>query len=704
MNTSNRGLTLDRRRFISVAASTGWVALAAESGKALAGQRLTPSENVGQIQKQDGQPPVDGATWYVAEAEGAGLVYRFAPGALLKAKYLAADMLLDGNTLATFMLALHEGGEGRVFQFCFGGLNQCTFRVRMALGLVDLNRLFADREGGLLKPMCLGERVDLDKVDRMVFTLRRKSPNPVRWCMTPFYAAPGDVEKISNPVLPKGALLDEFGQSTLCDWPGKTRSVDELKSRIRAQYEEAPQQSWPNEFSVWGGWRAKKLGEGTGFFRTHHDGKRWWLVDPDGCAFWSAGLVCVRVDAEARYDGLEPALQWLPDRHGEFRTIYRTREGDEPGGESVNYLAANMIRALGPAGWRDNWARIALAQMRRLRFNTVGNWSEWNYARDAKFPYVHPMEFRGARTGSVYRDFPDVFHPAFERDAAAFAAQLKDTAADPAFIGYFLMNEPTWGSSSELPAAGMLYNTETCATRVELAGFLRSRYADDAGLAAAWKRSASLEKIAAGKWNGVFGPDALNDLREFSVRMVERYFQVLSQACRHVDPHHLNLGMRWAGVPPVWAVEGMKCFDVFSLNCYRDRLPMEQAKKIAGMVGRPVMVGEWHFGALDAGLPASGIGHLKNQEQRAKAYRVYLEDAAADPYCVGVHWFTMYDESALGRYDGENYNIGFFDTCNRPYDALSRAAVASHERMYQVADGQAAPFNERLEYLPKLFL
>ena len=694
---------LDRRQFISVALSTGWAA-PGTSAQALPGERLIPSEDVGQIQRQDGRPPVDGATWYVAEAEGAGLVYRFAPGKLLRARYLAADMLLDGNTLATFMLALDEGDGGRVFQFCFGGLNQCSFRVRMALEWVNLNRLFADREGGLLKPMCLGDRVDLNNVDRLVFTLRRKGPGPVRWCMTPFYWTPEDVKKMGMPVLPKGALLDEFGQSTLRDWPGKTRSLEELRTRIRTQHENAPPQTWPSSYSTWGGWRAKKLSEGTGFFRTHHDGKRWWLADPDGYAFWSAGLDCVRVDADARYDGLEPALAWLPDRHGEFRAIYRTSEDGELGRKSINYLSANMIRSLGPAGWHDNWAHIAFAEMKSLRFNTVGNWSEWNYARDAKFPYVRPMEFRAADTGRVYRDFPDVFHPAFEQDAAAYAAQLKDTAADPALLGYFLMNEPTWGSSSELPAAGMLYNTETCATRVELAGFLRTRYANDAGLTAAWKRSASLEKIAAGKWSGVFGPEALKDLEEFSVRMVERYFQVLSQACRHVDPHHLNLGMRWAGVPPSWAVAGMKCFDVFSLNCYRDRLPIDQAKKIAEMVGRPVLVGEWHFGALDAGLPASGIGHLKNQEERAKAYRVYLEDAAADPYCVGAHWFTMYDESALGRYDGENYNIGFFDICNRPYDALGRAAAQSHERMYQVADGQAAPYNERLEYLPKLFL
>ena len=186
--------------------------------------------------------------------------------------------------------------------------------------------------------------------------------------------------------------------------------------------------------------------------------------------------------------------------------------------------------------------------------------------------------------------------------------------------------------------------------------------------------------------------------------MVERYFQTISKACRQADPHHLNLGMRWQGLPQEWAVPGMKAFDVFSLNCYMEKLPLETARKIDGLLNMPVMVGEWHFGALDAGLPASGIGHTKNQADRARAYRVYLEDAAANPHCVGVHWFTLYDQSAIGRFDGENYNIGFLDTCNRPYDEMVRAAIASHERMYNLARGTVKPFANAPEYLPKLFL
>jgi len=70
---------------------------------------------------------------------------------------------------------------------------------------------------------------------------------------------------------------------------------------------------------------------------------------------------------------------------------------------------------------------------------------------------------------------------------------------------------------------------------------------------------------------------------------------------------------------------------------------------------------------------------------------------------VGVHYFTLYDQSTIGRSDGENYQIGFLDVCNRPYKPLAEAARASHERMYQVAVGEAEPYDDEPKYLPLLF-
>jgi hypothetical protein len=69
---------------------------------------------------------------------------------------------------------------------------------------------------------------------------------------------------------------------------------------------------------------------------------------------------------------------------------------------------------------------------------------------------------------------------------------------------------------------------------------------------------------------------------------------------------------------------------VFSINCYMERVPADKLRPLSEKLGMPILIGEWHFGALDVGLPASGIGRVANQEERGKAFRVYLETAAAE--------------------------------------------------------------------------
>jgi hypothetical protein len=69
-----------------------------------------------------------------------------------------------------------------------------------------------------------------------------------------------DVPRLSESQLPKCKLLEEFGQSTLHDWAGRTKSESDLKKRIAAQFRDAQKQQWPKDFTLWGGWKSKKLG------------------------------------------------------------------------------------------------------------------------------------------------------------------------------------------------------------------------------------------------------------------------------------------------------------------------------------------------------------------------------------------------------------------------------------------------------------
>ena len=90
------------------------------------------------------------------------------------------------------------------------------------------------------------------------------------------------------------------------------------------------------------------------------------------------------------------------------------------------------------------------------------------------------------------------------------------------------------------------------------------------------------------------------------------------------------------------------------------------------------------------------------QAEKAQAYRYYCERAAAHPQGAGCHWFQCYDQFALGRFDGENYQIGLFDITLRPYPAMEEAARAAAARVYDIHDGRAEPVERRPESLPMI--
>jgi hypothetical protein len=664
---------------------------------------LEPDSLLGGISREEDITPIFDAVWFNAGAVGDGLSYQFPAGALSGARCLTADMLLDGDDAGAFVLELQEGSDGPTFGFMFALLPQASARLRLPLEAVQHHYWMYEREGAFLKPHVAGQRVNLRKVDRLRLMLHSRGDSVTRWCMTPIFATAHESLPLAQPLLPNGALLDELGQSTLRNWPGKSQSADEVVQRLQTQLRDAPAQRWSEGLSKWGGWSAKTYAA-TGFFHTHWDAAVgcWWLIDPDGCVFWSAGQNGIYPGVEANVSGLESALEWLPTlADAEYSAAVRK----ENRAVYVDYLQTNLMRAFGPNAWHNSWVDLTLGELRRVGFNSIGVESDWVSASDAQFPYVRLLSMPlGTSTPLIFRDLPDVFDPAFEQDALRFAEQLIETRDDPALIGYFLMSEPTWAYAPDTPAVGMLNNTTTCTSRLALADFLRERYGDDPHLAQAWGDGVTFDSIANSRWNRALTETAYTDLADFSAVLLDRYFSVLSAACKQADPNHLNLGVRYPFVPPDWALSAMRSFDVFSMNCYEERVPQDAVKHIHDTINMPTLISAWHVGAMDAGQPASGNGpRVRDQAARGKAYRLYLEDAAGLPWCVGVHHFSHYDQPALGRWDGEAYNIGFYDICGRPYEELVQAARQAHRRMYTIALGEQQPFNNAPEYLSRYF-
>ena len=145
--------------------------------------------------------------------------------------------------------------------------------------------------------------------------------------------------------------------------------------------------------------------------------------------------------------------------------------------------------------------------------------------------------------------------------------------------------------------------------------------------------------------------------------------------------------------------QAARIFDVCSINVYEYE-PTKQVERAYRVSGRPVLIGEFHFGVPADGLGA-GLVQTMNQVERAKGYRYYVEQAAALPGFLGAHWFAWGDEPVLGRMDGENYNIGFVDVTDRPVPGTGRGREGHPCAAARRAFGQSRPVQRTAQSLQR---
>lgn len=673
-------------------------------------QRLEPDRLEG-VTRDSGETPLDDGSWFRAADRWDALVYDVPDGTMADHDYLTFDALLSDPGTVLFQMDLVEESGGllagvrrylpgidpatRAFSLAYRLLPQCSARIRLPLDHVELDTWMFPREGAWLRPVVGGQRIDLEDVDRIRIEIYRKHADVARWCQTPLAFTEEEPEPIEDPVLPEGTLLDKLGQSRLYDWPERTSSEQQLVSRLRSQHEAAESYTWPEEYSAWGGGSERRF-EATGYFRVERTADRWVLVDPDGHPFWSSGVVGVRGCVKTNYRGLEDALEWIPERGGRYGDALGNAHCDDTDydpPEVLNYLAANFIRAFPDDDWWDAWRTATEGQLHRFGFNTIGSHSERPFSRDSEMPYVRTLDLRFPRSKEITMDFPDVFDDSFVEDAEGIAEQLAETSDDPAMVGYFLGNEPSWlvrQGADETPAVGMLYETSTCKSREGLATYLEQKY--DGSLQDAWGIEKSYDDLRESEWNCSLPDVALSDLREFSKIMVSRYYDVICRECEKVDGNHLNFGTRFLAPPPVWMRDVVSKFDALSFNTYTTGIP-GIFEDLAEEAGVPLLVTEWSFGALDVGTASGGACETESQIARSERFRIFLENAISNPKCIGAHYFRLYDLSALGRTDGETDNAGLLDVCHRPYYPMLHQSKRAHARMYELLDGEVEPYD-----------
>jgi len=450
-----------------------------------------------------------------------------------------------------------------------------------------------------------------------------------------------------DSVLSSLPVVDEFGQWIPAIWPGKAKTIDDLKTAW--DVEDKALKTGRFNVSKYGGYPDTKA-RATGYFRVEKIDGRWWFIDPEGHYFISTGSTGIGAGGSfARIEGREYIYKALMPED----LIHANKRA----GKS-SFFTWNLYRRFGP-DYYQKWMDFTARRMDDWGLNTVANWSDPTLGHAKGKAYVATLSGWGfeARTMGM----PDVYAPDYaEKVNEAAARQCEPLKDDPYLLGYFVGNEPPWpGREKEL-------------INVILEG-------DDTPMKAALKKYLA-------------GGDTPELRKAFVYDTYTRFITVVNKAIKKHDPNHLNLGLRFGGDPPEDLVKASASigFDVFSLNIYGYSAYTDRLNKIDELTGLPIIIGEFHFGTPGRGL-SPGLKQTISQEERGVAYRYYVENAVAHPSLIGTHWFQWWDQPSTGRGDGENYNIGMVDVTDHPYKELVDAARETHKRLYDIHSGKTAP-------------
>ncbi|TWT40671.1 hypothetical protein [Botrimarina hoheduenensis] len=547
-------------------------------------------------------------------------------------------------------------------------------------------------------------------------------------------------------------LVDQFGQNAKCDFEQKVHSEEELKRIAKEELAELASEGPMPDRSRFGGWKSGPRFEATGYFRPQKLGDRWALVDPEGYLYFATGIANARMantstftgvdfkDESVRYRdpeevtpedslGIVPSsdearrtsyiaydyrrrlFEWLPVYSDPLAKYYGYRRsahiGPTPHGEVFSFYLANLERRYGlpeSGDIQETWRAITTDRMLNWGFTCLGNWADAAFYEEHRIPFFANGWIIGdfkTLSGGYWGAMPDVFDPEFKRRAEVTTKVVADEVKDsPWCVGVFIDNEKAWGNTeSTRKRYGIVLHALTlgAADSPAKAAFvetLKRKYTTIEEFNEAWnKQFNSWGEFASGyEWeDGDEGSKLLADLSLLSEQYAEQYFRIVHNALQSELPNHQYLGCRltpWGGTPEVWKAASKFC-DVMSFNFYHEAIG-ERNWKFLPMIDRPTIIGEWHIGSTDSGLPNPGLIHAVDQNDRAEMYKKYMRSVVENPYLVGAHWFQYIDSPLTGRaHDGENYNVGFVNVADVPYKPMVEAAKLINRGLYPDAYGKA---------------
>ena len=455
-------------------------------------------------------------------------------------------------------------------------------------------------------------------------------------------------------------IIDEFGQYSSANWEGKTENIQQLKKQGEIDQQLYKSAKFSTDNSIYGGF--KKVGKfyASGFFRTQKIDDKWWLIDPNGYPFWSIGVTGAGKGNQTKILNKEFLFSDISD---EINILSISNNNKISNKRGINYYNLNLIRKYGK-NWEEVHHDVTIGRYKNWGINTFGAWSLVQNKSD--IPYTLVASTKKHNIGKIENAI-DPFTPQFIIDLKNNLNNFKNLKNDPWLMGVFVHNEIHWGKNIDIPIE--LLKLSNSPARSALENFFQNKYSSIKEMNQEWSSNYENFKDINDQID-IKNQKVRSDLKDFFEFYVDYYFKTVDREFRKVFPNHLYLGCRLYekthGNKIVRKIAAKYC-DVLSYNVYKYSLTDFDFFK---NLNKPVIIGEFHFGTGTHGVWGTGLRVAYNLEQQAELYKQFVYEASINPAIVGTHWFQWTDQPATGRFDGENFRIGFVSINDRPYKKL----------------------------------
>ncbi len=472
-------------------------------------------------------------------------------------------------------------------------------------------------------------------------------------------------------------FINKYGQYKHVDWPGKITDDSQFLAAIEKEQQDLIKRPGSKEWNRFGGFVNGPKYEATGHFRTQKIDDRWWIIDPEGCLFWSSGVNSAgRLEILTPTKGREHFFEGIPDKTNSNAHLFAKNQ--------YKHGLANLHRKYG-ADSEDDYVAVSLKRMKSWGLNTLGGWSAetvGEHPDDIKLPYT---VYINSVSPGINDKFPDVFDSRWQADVEK---KIKEKAAfvtdDPYFFGFFINNEIHWGNPNSLVIHSLEKGAD-CAGKKAYIKLLKEELENI-------KLFNELSGATFNTWDELLtskvkaGTLKVAGLKEYNVKhytkMCELYFKTTKALIDKYAPDKMYIGCRWHGnhKNKINTTVSAKYLDILTFNAYENEV--EFYPYPAKDIDKPFIISEFNFGALDAGKFFTGLGYASSQRNRGEKYMNFIEGALRNPRCVGAHWFMWANSTTAGRGNGENANCGLVSMTDQIYYELISYIRETTYKMY----------------------